>query len=316
MMVPLVCCRIKTVLYDKVAANIAICSFSGKNRHVFKEVLIHVSVAAMMSLPTVQTAIDDFLRYADTVEKSDVLAKPDQCLEMFSQYLVHYSDLFDEMENEEEPSDFSDWEEGLDDHMSTLLEGDVEAVGHLGNLPLEDLDPEHLRDFLGWFVLRETSDAELLQAYADTLRAWVDFIFARGWWKHDVYISFIGVLDEVTPEAVRVARVSKVLFHFIRSGGGVPPRMRGQRFSRFIEGHAQVSSVDDCSLKFSFHHQDEMIGPVILPALILGMIEAGDVFDLELGLRGDAWVIVDVGPVYPSCVYVEVEEYRGLDKIS
>jgi len=268
-----------------------------------------------MSLTTVQAAIDDFMRYADTVEKSDTQASPDQCLEMLSQYLVHYSDLFDETEPEEEMGDFAEWEEGLDDHMSALLEGDVEAVGHLGNLPLESLDPEHLRDFLGWFVLRETSDGELLQAYADTLRAWVDFIFARGWFKHDAYIGFIGVLEEVTPEAVRVARVSKVLFHFIRSGGGVPPRMRGKQFSRFVEGHAQVSAVTDCSLQFSFHHQDEQIGPVLLPAPILAMIAVGDVFDLELGLR-DAWVIVDVGPVYPSCVYVEVEEYHGLDKRS
>ncbi|EAU54328.1 hypothetical protein [Mariprofundus ferrooxydans] len=270
----------------------------------------------MMSPTTVQTAIDDFVRYADTVEKSDAQATPDQCLEMLSQYLVHYSDLFNEMESEEEPADFADWEEGLDNHMSALLEGDVEAVGHLGNLPLEALDPEHMRDFLGWFVLRETSDGELLQAYSDTLRAWVDFILARGWWKHDVYLGFIEVLEEVTPEAVRVARVSRVLFHFIRSGGGVPPRMRGQRFSRFVEGHAQVSTLAENSLQFSFHHQDELIGPVILPAPILGMIEVGDVFDLELGMRGDAWVIVDVGPVYPSCVYVEVEEYQGLDKLS
>jgi len=269
-----------------------------------------------MPMTTVQMAIDDFMRYADTVEKSDALTEADQCLEMLSQYLVHYSDLFDEREYEEEPVNFSDWEEGLDDHMSGLLQGDVESAGHLGNLLLESLDPEHIRDFLGWFVLRETSDGELLKAYADTLRAWVEFIFARGWWKHDAYLGFIGVLDEVTPEAVRVARVSRVLFYFIRSGSGVPPRMRGQRFSRFVEGHGQVSTLDNNSLQFSFHHQDELIGPIVLPAPIVEMIELGDVFDLELGLRGDAWVIVDVGPVYPSCVYVEVEEYEGLNKLS
>ncbi|MDX8405746.1 MAG: hypothetical protein R8K50_06285 [Mariprofundus sp.] len=270
----------------------------------------------MMSPPTVQTAIDDFMRFADTVEKADALTAPDQCLEMFSQYLIHYSDLFNEMEEDDDTSAFAEWEQGLDEHMSGLLEGDVESVGHLGNLPLDALDAEHMRDFLGWFVLRETSDGELLQAYADTLRAWVDYVYARKWWPHDVYHAFVAVLDDVAPEAVRVARLSRVLFHFIRAGGGVPPRMRGLRFSRFVEGHAQVSSLGDEGVLFSFHHQQETIGPVLLPAPILAMIAIGDVFDLELGLRGELWVIVDVGPVYPSCVYVEVEEYQGLDKLS
>jgi len=261
-----------------------------------------------------QSAIDDFIRYVNRSE-GDAPA-PDQCLELLSQYLVHYSDLFGDMDQDEEQSALAEWEEGLDAHMSALLEGDVEPVGNLGNLPLSSLDPEHLRDFIGWFVLRETSDAELLQAYVDTLRAWLDFLFARGWLKHDEFHGFIGMLDEVGPEAVRVARVSRVLFHYVRSGGGVPPRLREQRFSRFVEGHAQVSSLTEHGLQLSFHHRDESIGPILLPAPILAMISPGDVFDLEMGLRGDTWVMVDVGPVYPSCVYVEVEEYQGLDKLS
>jgi len=53
-----------------------------------------------------------------------------------------------------------------------------------------------------------------------------------------------------------------------------------------------------------------------LPAPILALIEVGDVFDVEMGLRGDSWVMVDIGPVYPRCVYVDVEEYQGLEKIS
>jgi len=53
-----------------------------------------------------------------------------------------------------------------------------------------------------------------------------------------------------------------------------------------------------------------------LPGVILKMIEPGDVFDIEMGLRGDSWVMVDVGPVYPRSVYVEVEEYAGLEKLS
>jgi len=102
----------------------------------------------------------------------------------------------------------------------------------------------------------------------------------------------------------------------VRSGTGVPPRLRGLRFSHFVEGHGRVVDIADGGLHFTFDNQGEKVGPVLLPRPMLDMVEAGDVFDVELGLRGDSWVMVDIGPVYPRCVYVEVEEYQGLEKIS
>ncbi|ATX82464.1 hypothetical protein Ga0123462_1606 [Mariprofundus ferrinatatus] len=236
-------------------------------------------------------------------------------MEMLSQYLIHYSDLFQDTEFSDE-ADFAEWEEGLEQHMADLLEGDVEPSSDLGMLPLDALDPEHLRDFLGWFAVRESSNAELIQAFANVLQAWIKFIYQRGWFSHDEYRTFHEELAEVAPDAVRVARLSRVLFHFVRTGGGVSPRLRGKRFSRFVEGHGRIVEVNSKSIVFDFDNMNEKIGPVLLPQVILEMIEEGDVFDVELGLRDDSWVIVDVGPVYPASVYVEVEEYQGLEKIS
>jgi len=184
------------------------------------------------------------------------------------------------------------------------------------NHELSKLDTEHVRDFLGWFVLRETSDVEVLHAYAEVLTDWVRFIYARQWWSQVEYSGFAEILADVAPAAERTARVSQVLYHFVRSGTGMSPRLRKQRFSRFVEGHARVAEVGKGLLHFNFENHGEIIGPVILPQAILDLIEAGDVFDVELGLRGDSWVMVDVGPVYPRCVYVEVEEYQGLEKLS
>ncbi|WP_238701336.1 hypothetical protein [Mariprofundus erugo] len=271
------------------------------------------SISAMMSTTTVQSAMDAYIRHTDMEGHGMPV---EQCFEMLSQYLIHYSDLFNDADGDEDVGDYPDWEEGLDEHMSALLEGDLEPVGDLGNLLLEELDPEHIRDFLGWFVLRETNDEELLQSYAAVLHGWVEFVHRHGGWPDGEYPAFVSALDQVIPASIRVSRLSRVLFHLVRSGGGVPPRLRGHRFSRFVEGHAQASEITESGLYFSFHNQGEVIGPVSLPAPILSMIEVGDVFDLELGLRGDTWVMVDVGPVYPSCVYVEVEEYQGLEKLS
>jgi len=239
----------------------------------------------------------------------------EECLAALAQYLIHFSDLFKDQDVFDD-DDYAEWEQSLEEHMAKLLDGDVEPVGDLGSLALDKLDPEHLRDFLGWFVLRETSDAEVLHAYAKALTAWVEFIQAQHWWSQVEYLSFAEILADVGPSAERTARVSQVLYHFVRSGTGVSPRLRSQRFSRFVEGHARVSVIEKGFLRFNFENHGKDIGPVMLPQVMLDLIELGDVFDIELGLRGDSWVMVDVGPVYPRCVYVEVEEYQGLEKLS
>ena len=264
-----------------------------------------------------QQTMDSFVQQFPVVHKSggEAISEVETCLEILAQYLIHYSDLFQEQDIGDE-SDFAEWEEDLEQHMMELLDGDIEASSDLGSLPLDALDPEHIRDFLGWFLLRETCDAELVQAYADILKEWIDFIHTRGWWQQGDYLGFVETLVEVTPTAVRAARLSRVLFHFVRSGGGVPPRLRGKQFSCFVEGHGRVVSLENNALQLNFDNQDQQIGPVILPRPIFELVEPGDVFDVELGLRGDVWVMVDIGPVYPACVYVEVEEYQGLEKLS
>ena len=271
----------------------------------------------MSQQQTLQQAIDSFVLQLPMVYKSNSgeISEAETCLEILAQYLIHYSDLFQEQDMGAE-SDFAEWEEGLELHMMELLDGDIDASSDLGSLPLDKLDPEHIRDFVGWFLLRETCDAELIQTYANVLQQWIDFIHLHDWWKQGEYLGFVETLVEVTPTAIRAARLARVLFHYVRSGGGVPPRLRGKQFSCFIEGHGRVVSLENNAMQLNFDNQDQQIGPVILPRPIFELVELGDVFDVEMGLRDDVWVMVDIGPVYPACVYVEVEEYQGLEKLS
>lgn len=268
-------------------------------------------------MPTLQETMDAFIRQVLSEETVKVPSPQyvEQCMEALTQYLLHFSDLFQDQDMFDGDG-YADWEDNLEAHMAELLQGDVEPTGDMGMLPLKSLDPEHLRDFVGWYLLRETGDAELIQTYAKTLKSWVEFIHVHGWWKQNEYLGFAEILDHVVPAAIRVARLSQVLFHFVRSGTGVSPRMRGKRFSRFVEGHGRVSEITCGCLHLNFENQGENVGPIALPQVIIDLIETGDVFDVELGLRGDSWVLVDIGPVYPRCVYVEVEEYQGLKKIS
>jgi len=289
----------------------------------FQQELAHVyqfklfTDLSMSRLPILQGSMDAFVQKlsADREADSQTLIHTEQCFEALAQYLIHFSDLFKDQDFSDS-EEYAEWEQGLEEHMSKLLDGDVEPACDLGQLELGKLDPEHLRDFLGWFVLRETSDADVLHAYANVLIGWIEFMHARDWLNQSEYLGFSEILADVGPASERTARVSQVLFHFVRSGTGVSPRLRAQRFSRFVEGHARASVIEKGALHFNFENQGEAIGPVMLPQVVLNLIEVGDVFDIELGLRGDSWVMVDVGPVYPQCVYVEVEEYQGLDKLS
>jgi len=257
--------------------------------------------------------MDRFVQHLAPDEDSS--AQAELCLEALAQYLLHYSDLFQDQEFGDE-AEIVEWEQELEEHMVELLHGDLEPTSDLGQLPLTALDPEHVRDFIGWFLLRETSDAELIESYADILRRWIQFLQTRHHLDQADYLGFVEVLDETTPMAIRAARLSRVLYHYVRSGGGMPPRLRGKQFSRFVEGHGRVVSLKENMLLLGFDNQDEQVGPIRLPRAICEMIEPGDVFDVEMGLRGDLWVMVDIGPVYPACVYIEAEEYQGLKKIS
>ncbi len=238
-------------------------------------------------------------------------------MDALADYLVHYSDLFqDEFVEAEEPG-LADWEEALEAQMAELLEGDTDAEAELHGLELARLEPEHMRDFFGWYLLRELGDdATGIEACADTMREWLDFVRARGGMEQARWLEFLAVVNDMAAECVRTARAMRLLFHYVRLGGGVSPRLRGQRFSRFVEGHARVLALDEQHAWLGFDSQSERIGPVPVAREIAGLLREGDVLDTELGLRGNVWVMVDIGPVYPASVYVEAEEFGPPGKVS
>jgi len=238
-------------------------------------------------------------------------------MESLADYLLHYSDLFQDDMVEADEFPLADWEQSLNAHMGELMDGDVESGVELHGLELAQLEPEHMRDFFGWHLLREMSgDAAAIEEYAQITRQWLTFLADTGKMKHSRYLEFLAVVDELAPECERAAKAAHLLFHFVRLGSGISPRLRGQRFSRFIEGHARIASIKAHQIFLSFDNQDERIGPVPLAPEITTLLKPGDVLDVELGLRSDIWMIVDIGPVYPASVYVEAEAFEPLSKVS
>jgi len=57
----------------------------------------------------------------------------EQCMEALTQYLLHFSDLFQDQDMFGGDG-YADWEDNLEAHMAELLQGDVEPPGDMGML--------------------------------------------------------------------------------------------------------------------------------------------------------------------------------------
>lgn len=262
----------------------------------------------------VQEAMDQFVVEAPSSKEAS--SAMERCMELFAEYLLHYSDLYQDDDDFDE-GEIQEWEAALGQYVENLFEGDVEPVANLGSLAVSYLEAEHFRDFLGWFVLREPGITSLeVESESRLLLEWVKFLHDKHWLDSERYISFLEVIQETMDEAMRAAQAARLLFHYVRLGGGVSPRHRGKRFDKFVEGHARVSKLARRSVSLEFDNNKMEIGPVSLPEEITRYLKRGDVLDIELGSRGGKWLIVDIGPVYPYEVYVDADEFDIPEKLS
>lgn len=269
---------------------------------------------------TLQETFDRFL--LDLQNKNhaepETLRKSEQTFLLFSEYIIYYSDLFQNEELEEEGSAQA-WEESLDNFVTQLMQGDhhQEHVPSLDELPLERITGEYLRDFIAWHLLREpTINSLMVQECSETLLHWLNFTHKHHWLSDATLENITAVIQDTLPDAKRAAIAAHLLLYHIRLGGGVSPRLRGTRFVSFKEGHARIAQIQPHELWLSFDSDPKkQIGPILLPETILQQLREGDVIDIELGLRNDAWNIVDIGPVYPAIVYVAAEEMALPDKL-
>jgi len=273
----------------------------------------------MMMNMKVQDTMDQFL---DSLSRHDssMFQREDAeaCFEMLAEFLVYYSSLF---QDTDEPEDVSldDWEEALENYVENLFEGEMEGGADLGGLSLQLLDGEYFRDFLGWYVLRDPNASSIMvENFTQILIAWIVFMHEQNWLNLAEKTAMCDVLDEMLLKASDAAKAAHLLLYYVRLGAGVAPRLRGKRFDAFVEGHARIEQMDmkHHTVCLGFDNQDAPVVPIVLPLEMMTYLHLGDVLDVEMGKRGEQWILVDIGPVYPSCIYMEADELKVPDKLT
>jgi len=273
----------------------------------------------MMTDVKLQDAIDRFLDWLcrnenDAFQHSDA----ETCFDMLAEFLVYYSNLF-QTEDEPEATSLDDWEEALEGYVEKLFDGDMEGSPDLGGLSLSILDAEYLRDFLGWYVLREPNASSLMvQTFSQVLQAWIVFMYEQQWLGCEQRDALYGLVEDVSITASEAAVAAHLLLYYVRLGAGVAPRLRGQRFDSFVEGHARIERLDAAqhTVFLGFDNQESPVIPIVLPLEIIHHLHQGDVLDVEMGHRGEQWIMVDIGPVYPASIYMEADELKIPDKLT
>jgi len=263
-----------------------------------------------------QDAVDGFVSTQNMYSTARGRAA-EACMEHLANYLVAYSDLFDEEAVESEEPRLDEWESLLDSHMSELMDGDIEPPLSVYDLKLEQLEASHIREFFGWYLPRELGgDVAGVIEFATVMRDWCQFLGKAGRIENAQHMDFLSMLADIEPDAVRVVKAAHLLFHYVRLAHGLPEHARSCAFSRFAEGHTRIGEIDGAQIWLHFDSQQERIGPVMLSPEIAGLLHVGDVFDVELGQRGGVWIMVDIGPIYPASIYVEAEEFEQFSGIT
>jgi hypothetical protein len=260
------------------------------------------------TMMTVQDAMDQFGAASIAADKAHG-QEVERCLDAFAAYLLHFSDLFQDDEYLDEEA-MEEWEESLGAYMEQLFEGDVEPSQDLGSLTLNQLDPEHVHDYLAWFILRETEgDREAVQICGRVMQEWVEYLASRNWIDTTDKVAFLDSIRDAVEEGQRVAKAARLLLRFVRMGSGMTEEVRAVPFSDFVEGHARLHRIKGNSVILRFEEEGPLIGPIVLPEEIIALLREGDVMDVEVGRRGETWQMVDIGPVYPASVHVEPEVF-------
>ncbi|MDX8409931.1 MAG: hypothetical protein R8J84_07840 [Mariprofundales bacterium] len=245
------------------------------------------------------------------------------CMNLLSDYLQHWSGLFqaEDIHDEVAPQP---WEQELDDKMVQWLDGDTEPVPDLGALTIAQIDEEHLREFVGWYLIKDMAlTSNQAREIIDTLQAWVEFCQRN----HSLDLAqgkqFLDLLQQSAPETVRAVIAAHALLQMVRSGQLSPPSpSTAPPLQGFVSGMARLmpaKQTTTASHILVFDDQEVIPIPILFPTALHPLLHAGDVLHIYLASYSDgSYRLVDSGAIFPSSTWLDatvMERFRPDDAI-
>jgi len=259
---------------------------------------------------TMQQSLERFvhLHYDANREAGQVA---ETCVNLLSDYLQAWSGLFQYGEGGSE-LELQDWERDLDDQMMQMFKGDTAPPAvDLGSLSIDQFDEEHLREFIGWYLLKDMAfDSLMLKGVLDMLQQWLHFALRQRALSKENYQLLIEILQETAPEAERATIAAHALQRLVLSGSLYPlSAAKSPAIECLFAATARISVAEagePCSHWLAVDEAEADRLPITLPKALHPYLQQGDVLQLCLAQHADGEArLVESGALFPASTWVD-----------
>ncbi|RMH52713.1 MAG: hypothetical protein D6682_01300 [Zetaproteobacteria bacterium] len=251
--------------------------------------------------------------------------RAEHCVSLLIDYLQGWSGLLPPEWGGGEEGSQQEWERELDAQMERMLgDADRSPPADLGALTIDQLDEEHLREFIGWYLLKDMAlDGRGIRNVLEMLRQWIDFAYRQRGLDRDRYHRFVAAFEECAPEGERAVVAAHALQRLVTSGA--LPVVGGRARSPVVSLLAVAARLGiaeeggGCTHWMRVDDVDAESLPLILPPALHPYLREGDVVQVTLARLADGGVrLVESGALFPASSWVDalvMEQYRPVDRV-
>lgn len=227
-------------------------------------------------VPTIDEALAAFLAAKQAAVTANAFRRYADIVDLLKLSLNGYA--YDTLNRFERRS----WEKAVED-------GDEAAFTKLFG---PDKIPEHLGEFLGYFMIRKvTVPAELTAAAGRVTKELVEWLAEQSWIQAAAVADAVERSDDAGRDLPRAERLGRLLHEQARRTRIDQSALADEDY---VEDYLAIERVEPSALWF-----EGDIGPVPVSAAAARLAQPGWSINLALGRKGGKWHLLEVGNVYP-----------------
>jgi len=152
--------------------------------------------------------------------------------------------------------------------------------------------PEHVGEFLGYFMIRKVIvPAKLTAAAGRVTKEFVEWLAERSWIEATAIADAVERSDDAARYLPRAERLGRLLYEQAQRTRIDQSALADEDY---VEDYLAIERVESSALWF-----EGDIGPVPVSAATAKLAQPGWSINLVLGRKGGKWHLLEVGNVYP-----------------